>query len=272
MTGAGKLGKNHLTTPRSLWTHFVRRASHLEWATPGVRRYKILGESSAADRAARHRKKYDPLIAISALVSSARILARMRPSCGLSRRPGSRDPGISVGRKRHSEPSPAHFAQLANLALPGWRPSPHRATGHRSAFRKRGQLFAIFDPGSIFRLAEELFPGQGAALSTAWRVRQFEYTWLRNSMHQYKDFYGVTQDALIFASKQTRIELHPEQMGRLAFGGQAFGGQTGLVLTASAGQSVALIQPHPGVRFRSLEESMRQTDWYFRKVPFPSDA
>ena len=34
-------------------------------------------------------------------------------------------------------------------------------------------------------------------------------------MHQYKDFYGVTQDALIFASKQTGVELHPEQMGRL---------------------------------------------------------
>jgi 2-haloacid dehalogenase len=75
--------------------------------------------------------------------------------------------------------------------------------------------FAIFDPGSIFRLAEELFPGHGAALSAAWRVRQFEYTWLRNSMNQYKNFYGVTQDALIFASKQTGVELHPEQMGRL---------------------------------------------------------
>ena len=75
--------------------------------------------------------------------------------------------------------------------------------------------FAVFDPGSIFRLAEELFPGQGAALSTAWRVRQFEYTWLRNSMQQYKDFSGVTQDALIFASKQTGVELHPEQLGRL---------------------------------------------------------
>jgi hypothetical protein len=33
-------------------------------------------------------------------------LAGIRPSCGLSRRPGSRDAGISVGRS-HSEPSPA---------------------------------------------------------------------------------------------------------------------------------------------------------------------
>ena len=75
--------------------------------------------------------------------------------------------------------------------------------------------FAIFDPGSIFRLAEELFPGRGAVLSAAWRVRQFEYTWLRNSMHRYKDFSGVTHDALIYAGKQTGVELHPEQIGRL---------------------------------------------------------
>ena len=179
---------------------------------------------------------------------------RIEPQAGFPRRRNL------CRQKRHSEPSPAHFVQLADLALQIGDHLPIRQPAIVQPFRKRGQLFAIFDPGSIFRLAEELFPGQGAALSTAWRVRQFEYTWLRNSMHQYKDFYGVTQDALIFASKQTRIELHPEQMGRLAFGGP-FGGQTGLVLTASAGQSVALIQPHPGVRFRSLEESMRQTDW-----------
>jgi hypothetical protein len=33
--GSGEAWKNHLTTRRSLWTHFVLRASsHLEWATP----------------------------------------------------------------------------------------------------------------------------------------------------------------------------------------------------------------------------------------------
>ena len=55
------------------------------------------------------------------------------------REPESREIGI-VSTHLRSEPSPAHFAQLANLALPGWRPSPHPATGHRSAFRKKGQL------------------------------------------------------------------------------------------------------------------------------------
>jgi 2-haloacid dehalogenase len=35
--------------------------------------------------------------------------------------------------------------------------------------------FAIFDPRSIFGLAERFFPGKGIELSDAWRTRQFEY-------------------------------------------------------------------------------------------------
>src|SRR5215467_7110576 len=58
--------------------------------------------------------------------------------------------------------------------------------------------FPIFDPRPVFRLAEELFPGQGAALSDEWRTRQFEYTWIRAAAHQYKDFWHVTQDGLIY--------------------------------------------------------------------------
>jgi hypothetical protein len=39
--------------------------------------------------------------------------------------------------------------------------------------------FPIFDPRSVFGLAETLFPGKGSELSNAWRTRQFEYQWLR---------------------------------------------------------------------------------------------
>jgi 2-haloacid dehalogenase len=33
----------------------------------------------------------------------------------------------------------------------------------------------IFDPRPVCALAEQLFPGKGAELSSAWRTRQFEY-------------------------------------------------------------------------------------------------
>jgi len=74
---------------------------------------------------------------------------------------------------------------------------------------------AIFDASSVFRLVEELFPGHGSALSDQWRTRQFEYTWLRNSMRQYTDFWHVTQDALNYAAEQSGVSLSPGQSRRL---------------------------------------------------------
>ena len=75
--------------------------------------------------------------------------------------------------------------------------------------------FAIFDPTSVFRLAEEIFPGRGVELSNQWRTRQFEYTWLRNSMRRYSNFWDVTRDALNYAAKQSGVKLNPEQSMRL---------------------------------------------------------
>lgn len=39
--------------------------------------------------------------------------------------------------------------------------------------------FPILDPRSVFALCENLFPGKGSELGSAWRTRQFEYQWLR---------------------------------------------------------------------------------------------
>ncbi len=54
----------------------------------------------------------------------------------------------------------------------------------------------LFDVHSIATTCERLFPGKGATLSQLWRVKQLEYTWLRNSMQRHVDFNYVTQDAL----------------------------------------------------------------------------
>ncbi len=75
--------------------------------------------------------------------------------------------------------------------------------------------FAIFDPGSVFRLLGEFFPGRGAELSSEWRTRQFEYAWLRNSMRAYEDFWHVTRDALNYAAQQSRVKLNAEQSTQL---------------------------------------------------------
>ena len=64
----------------------------------------------------------------------------------------------------------------------------------------------LFDVHSVSRLAETLFPGQGAALSMAWRTKQLEYTWLRSLMGRYEDFSRVTQSALEWTFESLQLE------------------------------------------------------------------
>jgi 2-haloacid dehalogenase len=75
--------------------------------------------------------------------------------------------------------------------------------------------FPILDPRPVFRLAEQLFPGNGAALSAAWVARQFEYQWLRVLSGRYADFWSVTEDALVFAADLVKVTLSPDKREKL---------------------------------------------------------
>jgi 2-haloacid dehalogenase len=75
--------------------------------------------------------------------------------------------------------------------------------------------FPIFDPRPVFALAEQLFPGKGTDLSNAWRVRQFEYQWLRALSGHYADFWQTTEDALVFAANLLKLDLTPDKRKQL---------------------------------------------------------
>ena len=75
--------------------------------------------------------------------------------------------------------------------------------------------FPIFDPRSVFALAEQLFPGRGAELSNAWRTRQFEYQWLRALSDHYADFWQVTEDALVFSCEMLKLDLTADKRKQL---------------------------------------------------------
>jgi len=75
--------------------------------------------------------------------------------------------------------------------------------------------FPIFDPRPIFALAETLFPGQGKALSSAWRKRQFEYQWLRALSGHYVDFWKATEDGLVFAAKEMKLDMNSNKRKQL---------------------------------------------------------
>jgi len=73
----------------------------------------------------------------------------------------------------------------------------------------------LFDVHSVVRLCDELWPGQGAALSQLWRAKQLEYTWQRSLMRRYKDFAEVTVDGLRYACAALGISLSEAQVTRL---------------------------------------------------------
>jgi 2-haloacid dehalogenase len=70
--------------------------------------------------------------------------------------------------------------------------------------------FTIFSPFSVDAVVDEHFPGKGAQLVGAWRVRIFEYCWLRTLNRTYVDFWQVIDEALSFAVKAAKIELRPD--------------------------------------------------------------
>ena len=91
--------------------------------------------------------------------------------------------------------------------------SPNRLEGIEAfAFDAYGTLFDVF---SVTALCEELFPGNGSALAQVWRAKQLQYSLLRSLMGRHKDFWLVTEDALVYASKSLGVDLTPARRERL---------------------------------------------------------
>ena len=73
----------------------------------------------------------------------------------------------------------------------------------------------LFDVHSVVRLCDELWPGQGTALSQLWRTKQLEYSWQRSLMQRYKDFADITVDGLRYACAALGLSLSESQVTRL---------------------------------------------------------
>jgi 2-haloacid dehalogenase len=76
----------------------------------------------------------------------------------------------------------------------------------------------LFDVYSVALLAEQLFPGQGQALSVLWRDKQIEYTRLvttSNDGAHYQPFWELTRAGLRYACKRLGVELTAEREQQL---------------------------------------------------------
>ena len=73
----------------------------------------------------------------------------------------------------------------------------------------------LFDVRSVVVRAGNNIPGDLHALSTLWRQKQLEYTWLRSLMERYENFWDVTEAALRSAVMQLKIEASDAQLDGL---------------------------------------------------------
>jgi 2-haloacid dehalogenase len=73
----------------------------------------------------------------------------------------------------------------------------------------------LFDVHSVVARAGNAVPADLRALSTLWRQKQLEYTWLRSLMERYEDFWDVTEAALRSAVMQLKIEASDAKLDTL---------------------------------------------------------
>nr|Q52087.1 RecName: Full=(S)-2-haloacid dehalogenase; AltName: Full=2-haloalkanoic acid dehalogenase; AltName: Full=Halocarboxylic acid halidohydrolase; AltName: Full=L-2-haloacid dehalogenase [Pseudomonas putida]AAA25832.1 L-2-haloalkanoate dehalogenase [Pseudomonas putida] len=74
----------------------------------------------------------------------------------------------------------------------------------------------LYDVHSVVQACEEVYPGQGDAISRLWRQKQLEYTWLRSLMGRYVNFEKATEDALRFTCTHLGLSLDDETHQRLS--------------------------------------------------------
>jgi 2-haloacid dehalogenase len=82
----------------------------------------------------------------------------------------------------------------------------------------RGYVFdaygTLFDVHSVVEAGREI-TSDPAALSTTWRQKQLEYTWLRALMGTYADFWVVTEAALRYSIRRLGLGATEAQVRRL---------------------------------------------------------
>lgn len=73
----------------------------------------------------------------------------------------------------------------------------------------------VFDVHSVAALADQFFPGKGAALSQTWRAKQIEYMYLRTLMGRYIPHNENTESALVYACKSLGLSCDAARRAKL---------------------------------------------------------
>src|SRR5216684_2086998 len=104
-------------------------------------------------------------------------------------------------------------AALATAPVAAQTAMPGQFKGVKAlAFDAYGTLFDVF---SVTALCEQLFPGKGNQLAQIWRGKQLQYSLLRSLMGRHRDFWGLTEDGLVWASKNLQLDLTADKKKQL---------------------------------------------------------
>src|SRR3989442_13151295 len=80
------------------------------------------------------------------------------------------------------------------------------------AFDAYGTLFDVF---SVTSLCEKLFPGKGTQAAQIWRAKQLQYSLMRSLMGRHRDFWGLTEGGLVWATKRLQLYLTADKKKQL---------------------------------------------------------
>src|SRR5262249_14579329 len=109
-----------------------------------------------------------------------------------------------------------------------------------------GTLFDVF---SVTALCEQLFPGKGNQLAQIWRFKQLQYSLMRSLMGRHRDFWGLTEDGLVWASKNLQLDLTNDKKKQLMEAYLSLAAfpdvKPGLEALKTQGIKLAILSPNP---------------------------
>jgi 2-haloacid dehalogenase len=128
--------------------------------------------------------------------------------------PAQRSWRHNAGMSRRQFLSALSSAGLLGLLGACTPAAPARAAAQKPRAKIRAicfDLFTIFDPRSVVSVAASVVGPEAKELCAAWRVRQFEYSWIHTAAGHYADFHTITGEALSFAAEERKLALSLEQ-------------------------------------------------------------
>ncbi|TXH85557.1 MAG: haloacid dehalogenase type II [Rhizobium sp.] len=74
----------------------------------------------------------------------------------------------------------------------------------------------LYDVQSVEQTVETAFPGYGSLITSAWRMKQLEYSWLATLMDRYEDFWSLTLRSLDYTLRSLQLSADAQFLEDIA--------------------------------------------------------